>query len=58
MRDLEGKPLCEYEDVYKFYDERKKEYIDQYGDPYGIFEGDTTESNRDSIKNFIKDGFK
>lgn len=54
LRDLEGKPLCEYEDVYKFYDERKKEYIDQYGDPYGIFEGDTTESNRDSIKNFIK----
>ncbi|MBQ2396875.1 MAG: hypothetical protein II304_07585 [Bacteroidales bacterium] len=53
LRDLEGKPLCEYEDVYKFYDERKKEYIDQYGDPYGIFEGDTTESNRDSIKNFI-----
>ncbi len=54
LRDLEGKPLCEYEDVYKFYDERKQEYIDQYGDPYGIFEGDTTESNRESIKNFIK----
>lgn len=54
LRDLEGKPLCEYEDVYKFYDERKQEYIDQYGDPYGIFEGDTTESNRESIKNFIQ----
>ena len=54
LRDLEGKPLCEYEDVYKFYDERKEEYINQYGDPYGIFKGDTTEANRESIKNFIK----
>lgn len=54
LRDLEGKPLCEYEDIYKFYDERKEEYINQYGDPYGIFKGDTTEANRESIKNFIK----
>ena len=54
LRDLEGKPLCEYEDIYKFYDERKEEYINQYGDPYGIFKGDTTESNRENIKNFIK----
>lgn len=54
LRDLEGKPLCEYEDIYKFYDERKEEYINQYGDPYGIFKGDTTEDNRENIKNFIK----
>lgn len=53
LRDLEGKPLCEYKDVYQFYDDRKKEYIEQYGDPYGIFEGDTTESNRENIEKFI-----
>lgn len=53
LRDLEGKPLCEYKDVYKFYDERKKEYIEQYGDPYGIFTEDTTESNRPNIEKFI-----
>ena len=54
LRDLEGKSLCSYEDIYKFYDERKKEYIEQYGDPYGIFTDDTTESNREAIKKFIK----
>lgn len=53
LRDLEGKPLCNYEDVYRFYDDRKKEYIEQYGDPYGIFVGDTTESNRENIEKFI-----
>lgn len=53
LRDLEGKTPCEYKDVYKFYDDRKREYIDQYGDPYGIFESDTTERNRESIRKFI-----
>lgn len=53
LRDLEGKPLCEYADIYKFYDKRKAEYIEQYGDPQGIFSDDTTESNRESIKKFI-----
>ena len=53
IRDLEGKTLCQYEDIYKFYDERKEEYIEQYGDPYGIFTEDTTEQNRDNIKKFI-----
>lgn len=53
LRDLEGKPQCKYEDVYKFYDERKAEYISQYGDPYGIFTGDPTEGNREAIKRFI-----
>ena len=53
LRNLEGKPLCSYEDVYKFYDERKQEYIDQYGDPYGIFKDDPTVDNRDKIKKFI-----
>ena len=54
-RDLSGLPLCSYEDVYKFYDQRKKEYVEQYGDPYGIFSDDTSEKNRENIKKFIKD---
>ena len=54
LRKLEDKPLCEYEDVYKFYDERKAEYLEQYGDPYGIFTDDTTEKNREAIKKFIQ----
>lgn len=53
LRDLEGKPLCQYEDIYKFYDKRKSEYIEQYGDPLGIFADDTTESNRENIEKFI-----
>lgn len=52
-RDLQGLPHCEYEDVYRFYDKKKKEYLDQYGDPYGIFKEDPTEKNRENIKKFI-----
>lgn len=50
---LEGKPLADYKDIYQFYDERKMNYIKQYGDPYGIFTNDTTEKNRGSIERFI-----
>lgn len=53
-RDLEGKPLVEYEDVYKFYDEMKETWIRDMGDPYGIFKDDVTLGNRDKIKDFIK----
>ncbi|MDL2302601.1 hypothetical protein LJC58_09675 [Lachnospiraceae bacterium OttesenSCG-928-D06] len=52
-RDLQGLPQCEYEDVYKFYDRKKNEYLEQYGDPYGIFDEDTSEKNREAIKKFI-----
>lgn len=52
-RDLQGLPQCSYQDVYKFYDKKKQEYLDQYGDPYGIFTDDTTEKNRESIEKFI-----
>ncbi len=52
-RRLEGKPEVEYADVYKFYDEKVAQYLKQYGDPYGIFEGDTTLKNREKIKEFI-----
>ena len=53
IRDLEGKPLCKYEDVYNFYDKRKEEYIEQYGDPYNIFKDEPTNDNREKIKKFI-----
>lgn len=52
-RNLNDQPLVEYEDVYKFYDKRKEEYLKQNGDPYGIFENDTAEKNRDAVKTFI-----
>jgi hypothetical protein len=52
-RRLEGKPEVSYEDVYKFYDKKVEEYLKQYGDPYGIFAGDTTLENRDKINEFI-----
>ena len=53
-RDLEGKPLVEYKDVYKFYDKMKEAYIASTGDPYGIFDGDPTEHNREKVEKFIQ----
>ena len=55
VRDMKGLPLCEYSDVYSFYDRRKEDYIKQYGDPYNIFTDDTTEKNRVNIIKFIKE---
>jgi hypothetical protein len=54
IRNLEGKPECEYADVYKFYDIKKEQYIKQYGDPNGIFNGDTSPINREKIEEFIQ----
>lgn len=53
-RKLNDQPPVAYEDVYSFYDKRKKEYIEQNGDPYGIFANDPTEKNRNTVKTFIK----
>jgi hypothetical protein len=53
-RELNSQPQVEYSDIYSFYDKKKKEYLEQNGDPYGIFNGDTTEKNRDTVKTFIK----
>lgn len=53
IRDLEGKPLCSYEDVYKFYDERKEEFIARFGDPTGIFTNDESSLRRESVQQFI-----
>lgn len=54
VRELEGKPLVDYKDVYEFYDRRKEEYIKSTGDPFGIFKDDPTEENRERVKTFIK----
>lgn len=52
-RDLQGLPQCSYEDVYKFYDRKKQEYLEQYGDPYGIFDDEPSEKNRPNVEKFI-----
>lgn len=52
-RNLNNLPEVKYEDIYKFYDKKKKEYVETYGDPYGIFKDDTTEENRETIEKFI-----
>ena len=52
-RRLNNMPEVEYKDVYAFYDEKKREYIEMYGDPYGIFDEDPTEFNREAIEKFI-----
>lgn len=52
-RNLNSMPEVDYSDIYKFYDEKKQEYIDMYGDPHGIFKNDPTLENRDTIKKFI-----
>jgi hypothetical protein len=53
-RKLRGLPTVDYSEVYEFYDKKKEEYIAQYGDPYGIFTGDTAEKNRDTVNKFIQ----
>jgi hypothetical protein len=53
IRNLQGLPECTYEELYKFYDKKKEEYISQYGDPYGIFTDDPTEELRESVSKFI-----
>ena len=54
IRDLEGKPLVEYKDVYKFYDKMREDYITSTGDPYGIFDDDPTLENREKVEQFIQ----
>lgn len=54
-RDLKGLPPAKYEDIYQFYDKKKAEYLEQYGDPFGLFEGDLDSRNRDAISKFVMD---
>lgn len=53
-RELNGQPQVPYEEIYSFYDKKKKEYLEQNGDPYGIFDDDPSEKNRDTVKTFLK----
>lgn len=54
IRKLEGKPLCSYKDIWKFYDEQKQDYIKNGGEKARkIFEGDPTEKNRESVEKLI-----
>ena len=57
-RHVDGLPSCSYPDIYKFYDEKKKNYILTTGDPYGIYKDDPTENNREKIVRFIADAEK
>ncbi len=41
--------------MYQFYDRNVQQYLEQYGDPNGIFEQDNTKQNREQVKAFIKD---
>ncbi|BFK11965.1 hypothetical protein F140042L4_21230 [Coprococcus phoceensis] len=52
-RNLNNMPEVDYKDIYAFYDRKKQEYIETYGDPYGIFTEDTTEENRPIVEKFI-----
>jgi len=52
-RKLNGLPCVDYQDIYSFYDKKKQEYIDQYGDPYGIFENDPASDLRSKVEKFI-----
>jgi hypothetical protein len=40
MRKAKGSPEVTYHDIYSFYDKKRDEYIEQYGDPYDIFKDD------------------
>lgn len=53
-RHLEGKPPVKYSDIYKFYDKRKKQFIDDTGDVKNIFKHDKSEEMRPKIEKFIK----
>jgi len=53
-RHLEGKEPCSYQDIYKFYDKRKADYIEKTGDRHNIFKHDPTEENREMVEKFIK----
>jgi hypothetical protein len=57
MRKSKGQEEVDYHDIYAFYDRKKDEYIEQYGDPYGIFVDDPTIDNRDKIDKFIKTSY-
>lgn len=52
-RRLEGKPEIDFEEIADYYDQVKADFIEQYGDPNGIFANDPTLRNRDNIREYI-----
>lgn len=50
IRNLQGLPICEYKDVYAFYDKMKE----QYADRYTFLKDDTTPDGRKSVESFIE----
>lgn len=54
-RDLNNLPHVSYDEIYKFYDRQKEEYLKEHGDPFGIFTNDKSqgEKSRSTIKKFI-----
>lgn len=52
-RHLRGLKDESYEDIYKFYKEKKEEYIETTGDPYGFYSDDTTDANHESAEKFV-----
>lgn len=54
-RKLKGLPTVEYEDIYKFYDDKMDEYLKQYGDPNEVFtiSNEVMLKNRPNIEKFI-----
>ena len=55
VRELQGLPTATYADVYSFYDKKKQEYMEQYGDPFEIFKDDVDLKNREAIEKFVLD---
>ncbi len=55
VRELQGLPTATYSEVYGFYDKKKQEYLDQYGDPFEIFKDDMDVRNRETIEKFVLD---
>lgn len=54
-RNLNNLPCVEYEDIYKFYDQKKEEYLKEHGDPFGIFANDLSQDKdkRTTVQKFI-----
>lgn len=52
-RSLHGLPDLPYSEIYKFYDDKKAEFIRKTGDPYGFYKDDPTENNRQAVQQIV-----
>jgi len=53
-RHLEGKEVVPYSEIYKFYDKRKQDFLDDNEDLKKIFENDHPEEYRPKVEKFLK----